>query len=113
MTSRTRSPFYRVETTDSSRFPTIEGITFEAEFPLPDDGTPDTFNRLVLVVVLEEPDSQVAHVYTVSRTGWLDKGERRQEDRFIGECREVPIEHLDNLLYGFAVVKTKNYLEIR
>jgi len=76
-----------------------DGITFEAIFDLPNDGTP-TKNQLVINVSLEREDSDICTVSLIGRTF---------KDTLIGEfdCR---IEKLGNVLYNFARVKTKQYL---
>jgi hypothetical protein len=78
-------------------------IAFEAEFALPDDGLISGSNKLVVRIFMESESSDECTVELISRTS---------KDRRICINDGIGIEALANPLYGFARLKTKQFLEI-
>lgn len=72
-----------------------QGIAFEAEFKLPDDGVTD--NRLVMRVEMGGLDSPWCWVRLLGRT--------QMREVTLMESSTVPIRELGNVLYGFASIK--------
>lgn len=81
------SPFKRIVSDEAS-------VAFEAEFDLPNDGTPSG-NKLVIRVLMDSVDSEVGEVDVIGRTF---------KDTVI-MTGVVPIASLGNILYGFARIK--------
>lgn len=77
------------------------GTAFEAEFPLPHDDTPTPPNRLVIRIYLSENETE-AELQVVSRTF----------NDVILASQSMKVEALGNLLYGFARLRTRTYLEL-
>lgn len=83
-------------------FEEVANFAIEAEFQLPNDGTP-TPNTLVVQVIQDNGDDDTVIVRLVSRTS---------RDRVIMVCNSVPIEAVGNMLYGVAKIETKEFLSI-
>lgn len=87
------SPF-KIKYSDSGE------LMFEAEFLLPTDGTPDSYNKL-RVQVIPSPDQQRAEVQVYSTTGYSTTVTR---NRLIAEgC--INVGDLGDVLYGAARVR--------
>ena len=80
---------------------------FEAEFELPNDGTPETINRLVIQLQLDPPDTQHGQLAVISRTGYAD----RTKDYSLS-CSSVNVKSVSSLLYGFARLITRQSIEV-
>lgn len=76
-------------------------ISFEAVFPLPNDGT-GSDNLLVLRVDMDDVDSDTCSVSVIGRTF---------RDTLIMRSDNIPVKSLGNILYGFATVRTREYLD--
>ena len=79
-----------------------DGITYEAAFDLPNDGT--SLNQMVVHVWMESKEATVCDIALIGRTF---------KDTSLGTLRDVPVKNIANVLYGFASLKTVQYLEFK
>jgi hypothetical protein len=94
------TPFKRIDYYGGDNMNPNDGcIAFEAVFDLPNDGCSN--NQIVFRCVMESDSDDTCQVYVIGRTS---------KDIILGQF-DTKVKLLGNVLYGFAQVRTRDFLD--